>query len=95
LQRYTEGLRSSAELAMDRWHRNLELLLGKLEALSPFAVLQRGYSLVRDPKTGRVLTRASHFSLGQQAEVVLADGKLEVTINEVVKSDEVAAGTKS
>lgn len=94
LQRYAEALHSSVEFSLNRRHRDLELLLSKLEALSPFAVLQRGYALVRDPNTGRVLTRAECLSSGQQAEVIFADGKLNVTVNEVVKDDEVAFGAK-
>jgi exodeoxyribonuclease VII large subunit len=68
----------------------MDLLVGKLEAMSPFSVLQRGYALLRDPQTGRVLTRTDHFEVEQKAEVVLADGKLEVTVDKVVKSDETA-----
>ena len=63
-------------------------MAGKLEALSPFAVLKRGYALVRDPITGKVLMRVGHFAVGQRAEVLLADGKLDVTVNEVMSNDE-------
>lgn len=90
LRRYADALRTSTEVAFGKHRRKLDLLAGKLEALSPFAVLQRGYALVRDPKTGQVLTRAGSFEVGQKAEVVLADGKLEVTVDEVVKGDETA-----
>lgn len=95
LNRYADALRSFVEFALSQRRRRTELLAGKLEALSPFAVLQRGYALVRDPSTGRVLTRTEHFAERQQAEVILADGKLKVTVDEVVKSDEVASGTNS
>ncbi|MEZ8221268.1 Exodeoxyribonuclease VII large subunit [Candidatus Fervidibacteria bacterium JGI MDM2 JNZ-1-D12] len=95
LNRYADALRSSVEFALSQRRRRTELLAGKLETLSPFAVLQRGYALVRDPATGRVLTRTDHFAEGQQAEVILADGKLKVTVDEVVRNDEVASGTNS
>lgn len=87
LNRYADALRATIEFAFEQYRRKMDLLAGKLEALSPFAVLQRGYAIVRDAKTGRVLTRTEHFEVGQEAEVVLADGKLEVTVNEVVKDE--------
>jgi len=88
LHRYNEALQTAVGLALNKCRRKLELMAGKLEALSPFAVLQRGYALVRDPITGKVLMRVGHFAVGQRAEVLLADGKLDVTVNEVMSNDE-------
>ena len=88
LHRYNEALQTAVELALNKCRRKLELMVGKLEALSPFAVLQRGYALVRDPMNGKVLTRVEHFTVGQRAEVLLADGKLDITVNEVMGDDE-------
>jgi len=88
LHRYNEALQTAVELALNKCRRKLELMAGKLEALSPFAVLQRGYALVREPLTGKVLTRVGNFTVGQRAEVLLADGKLDVTVNEVMGNDE-------
>ncbi|MFA0744384.1 MAG: hypothetical protein LASZOEIN_001174 [Candidatus Fervidibacter sp.] len=88
LHRYNEALQTAVGLALNKCRRKLELMVGKLEALSPFAVLQRGYALVRDPITGKVLMRVGHFAVGQRAEVLLADGKLDVTVNEVMSNDE-------
>ncbi len=93
LSRYADAIRSFAEFVLNQRRRKVEILSGKLEALSPFAVLQRGYALVCDPNTGRVLTRTSHFAAEQQVEVILADGKLKVTVDEVMKSDETANRT--
>ncbi|MCS7192526.1 MAG: exodeoxyribonuclease VII large subunit [Armatimonadetes bacterium] len=95
LHRYADALRSSAEFSLSQYRRKLELLANKLEALDPFAVLQRGYALIREPKTGRVLTRIAHFSERQQAEIILADGKLKVTVDEVVKNNEVTNAANS
>ncbi|MFN4180266.1 MAG: exodeoxyribonuclease VII large subunit [Armatimonadota bacterium] len=95
LHRYADALRAAIEVAFGQYRRKVDLLVGKLEALSPFSVLQRGYALLRNPQTGQVLTRTDHFEVGQKAEVVLADGKLEVTVDEVVKSDETADRTNT
>ncbi|MFN3421139.1 MAG: exodeoxyribonuclease VII large subunit [Armatimonadota bacterium] len=95
LHRHASALRSAIDVAFGQYRRKMDLLVGKLETLSPFSVLQRGYALLRDPQTGQVFTRTDHFEVGQKAEVVLADGKLEVTVDEVVKSDEIADGTNT
>ncbi len=95
LHRYADALRAAIEVAFGQYRGKMDLLIGKLEALSPFSVLQRGYALLRDPQTGRVLTRTDYFEVGQKAEVVLADGKLEVTVDEVLKSDEIADGANT
>ena len=63
-------------------------LAAKLDTVSPFAVLQRGYALLRDPHTHAVLTRAAQVSAHQPIEIVLADGALRATITEVMHHDE-------
>lgn len=90
LRRYSQALLANAEIALSKHRRRLELLAGKLEAMSPLAVLQRGYALLKDPLTGKVLTRSKHFAVGQNVEVLLSDGKLQVTVNEVMGNDEVS-----
>ena len=52
----------------------LEVLAGRLDALSPLKVLARGYSVTR--KAGRVLTRAADASAGDELETRLADGEI-------------------
>ncbi|WP_148235854.1 exodeoxyribonuclease VII large subunit [Thermaerobacter marianensis] len=62
--------------------RRLEGLAGRLEALSPLAVLRRGYSITRDAE-GRVLTDATAVTPGQAIEVLLARGRLEAEVRAV------------
>jgi exodeoxyribonuclease VII large subunit len=70
-------------------HRQrLTALAATLDSVSPYAVLQRGYALLRDPHTHAVLTRAAQFSTNQSIEIVLADGALRATITEVMHHDE-------
>jgi exodeoxyribonuclease VII large subunit len=49
---------------------------GRLSALSPAAVLERGYSITRDPETGRVVQSAADVADGQCIETVLHRGRL-------------------
>jgi exodeoxyribonuclease VII large subunit len=70
-------------------HRQrLTALAATLDSVSPYAVLQRGYALLRDPHTHAVLTRAAQVLAHQPIEIVLADGALRATITEVMHHDE-------
>jgi exodeoxyribonuclease VII large subunit len=70
-------------------HRQrLTALAATLDSVGPFAVLQRGYALLRDPHTHAVLTRVAQVSVNQPIEIVLADGALRATITEVMHYDE-------
>ena len=53
-----------------------------LEALSPLAVLGRGYGLVLDD-TGKPRPRAADFGVGDGLEVLMADGSLDCTVDRV------------
>ncbi|MFQ3610910.1 MAG: exodeoxyribonuclease VII large subunit [Fimbriimonadales bacterium] len=88
IDRHAKSLHTNMRTHIERCRNTLESRLGKLEVLNPYAVLQRGYALLRDPETKCVLSRASQFVPHQQAEVVVADGSLQITVNEVVIDDE-------
>ena len=70
------------------YKQHLTYLAATLSSVGPFAVLQRGYALLRDPHTHAVLTRAAQLSANQSIEIVLVDGTLRATITEVMHHDE-------
>lgn len=51
-----------------------------LEAVSPHAVLARGYSIVRSPVTNKVLHSAQQAGIGDGLEILLHKGRLDVTV---------------
>ena len=61
----------------------LRVLEGRLRALSPLAVLGRGYALVTD-ETGVVLRRASAALPGQGIRVRLQEGVLRARVEEAL-----------
>ncbi len=63
--------------------RSLEALAGKLDALSPLKVLDRGYSLTRGPD-GQVLRSCTGLHQGDDVTVTLRDGDLLTRIEEIV-----------
>ena len=61
-------------------------LLSKLETLSPVSVLSRGYGFVIDGD-GRTVKTVDKVSVGQELEVRIFDGKLDVTVNGVSREE--------
>jgi len=83
-RRDVQGLSKRMGLAMNgRLTRNrdtLKRLEQNLSALSPQLVLDRGYSIVRDSRSGEVITRAAQVEIGSSLDVVLADGSLKAVV---------------
>lgn len=67
------------ELRLHRRRSALESLMGKLDALSPLRVLERGYTLVRDPSQKSVILKsAGQIKSEQELEITFYDGKRTV-----------------
>jgi exodeoxyribonuclease VII large subunit len=75
-------LTTAASTALARRRRGMEALAGKLEALSPLQVLERGYSLARGPD-GHVITSAKQVEPGAAVTVLVRDGELHTRVEEV------------
>ena len=67
------------EFFLQRRQSQLQQWSGKLDALSPLRVLERGYTLVRDPsRGGAVLRSAEQVKAEQELEITFYDGKRTV-----------------
>lgn len=62
-------------------HR-LAMLTARLDGVSPLATLGRGYSITRT-QSGEVISRAAQVSAGQTLVTTLAEGHLQVRVEEV------------
>jgi exodeoxyribonuclease VII large subunit len=60
-------------------HR-LELAMRGLHSVSPLATLDRGYAIVEDASTGKVLLKASDAAPGDNIRARLAEGELIATV---------------
>jgi exodeoxyribonuclease VII large subunit len=74
-QRIDEAVRRQLE----QRRRSVETLMGKLDALSPLRVLQRGYAVARDAD-GRVLTEARGVLPGTAFRLLLSQGALDCRV---------------
>ena len=77
-------LQSAGQQMTERKKQTLGAAVGKLEALSPLAVLQRGYAVAPD-RDGGVATSASAFEVGQSMTVRFADGAVNATVQSIEK----------
>lgn len=66
------------------WQRRarLERLTGQMEALSPMAILERGYALVFD-SSGKVLKDAAGVKLGDEIKARLTRGEIGATVKTI------------
>jgi exonuclease VII large subunit len=61
----------------------------RLQALNPKAVLERGYSLTTNQRTGKVITAAADVAAGDVITTELArQERIESTVDKVITSPE-------
>ncbi len=82
-QRLATGAR---RLVSDADHR-VALLGRALHSVSPLATLERGYAIVKDAASDRVLMRAADISEGDDIRAHLASGELVATVKQVIDDD--------
>ena len=57
----------------------LDALAGRLEALSPLGILQRGYTITTSKRTGQILRQAAEVAAGEKLITRFSDGRIEST----------------
>jgi exodeoxyribonuclease VII large subunit len=92
LQLQKELLRHREELLVRSLRKKLDQLKTSLarrgavlDALSPLKVLERGYSVAKDPK-GRALRSVAQVAVGDAVQVQVADGLIHATTTKVSRS---------
>ena len=83
-QRLSTGARGAVA---ENSHR-LELAMRGLHAVSPLATLDRGYAIVEDVQSGKVLMNASDASTGDDVRARLAQGELIATVISTKEADD-------
>ncbi len=78
-------LTNSGTSSVDRLMNRFNIAERALQSVSPLATLERGYAIVSDTETGKVLTDASVTKPGTGITARLASGSLLATVDEVKK----------
>jgi exodeoxyribonuclease VII large subunit len=76
LPRQGEMLRAAMNRRLDRQRERLEALARQLQAVSPTAILDRGYSVTTDEE-GRVIRSTGDVAEGQAIRTRVADGEFD------------------
>ncbi|MFK5926476.1 MAG: exodeoxyribonuclease VII large subunit [Desulfuromusa sp.] len=85
LQQLQSRLRLSMNQTIHQKIHQLALLTGRLETLSPLAVLSRGYAIVKRSETGAVVHDAAQLQTGDRLQIALAVGQVAATVVEIDK----------
>ena len=85
LPRLEGHLRRAASLSLALQRQRTSGLAGRLQALDPAQVLQRGYAWVTD-ESGRAVVSVAQMQPGARLQAVLADGTAGVTVTDVEPS---------
>lgn len=69
------------------WRTRLQGLQARLDILNPRAALARGFAMVEDAATGRLITRADEAWSGQEIRVHVHKGRLDAQVHAVSVED--------
>jgi exodeoxyribonuclease VII large subunit len=87
MARMEQRLETRMRQQLDARKRAFAGAAGKLDALSPLSVLERGYSITRDP-AGHVVTRARNVKPGDNVKVRLSRGELDCRVESTSGDDD-------
>ncbi len=77
LQTAMRGLARGVRTGVERRRSALSLQAGRLESLSPLAVLARGYAMVQRQRDGLIVRRREEAPVGERLRIRVAEGEIE------------------
>ena len=81
-----ETLIFSLQERIDTYHRRLELAANSLEVGSPLAVLARGFSVVVNERTGKILRKGTDVKAGDLLSIRPMEGLVKAVAEEIAES---------
>jgi exodeoxyribonuclease VII large subunit len=87
VERLTASLQSDMRRRLVHARHGVAAAAGRLDSLSPLAVLSRGYSLTRRPD-GHVIRRAAEVQPGENLQVLLGEGRLDCRVEATREHDD-------
>ena len=82
-----QRLRSAGQNQVERLRQRLRIARRSLDAVSPLATLDRGYAIVTDAESGRLITDAKEAPAGHRVVARLARGRLDATVERSTEDD--------
>ncbi len=87
LQQLRLHLQQAMTGIVDQQRHELALLSGRLQTLSPLAVLARGYAIVKQKETGAIIHTAEQLKIGDQLQIDLAHGEAAATVTQIYRKE--------
>ena len=81
LEQLSERLETIARTSLGRRRGALAAAAGRLDAVSPLRVLERGYAVVVNPRDGRAVTDAATVAPGDELAIRLKRGRLRARVS--------------
>lgn len=78
-----QRLRRAGTSLLERRQERLAATVRQLQALSPLATMQRGYSILRRPQDGAVVTSVGDLDVGAPLQGLLRDGSVDLEVQSV------------
>lgn len=79
---------STGPRILDRKRSSIGVAAASLEALSPLAILSRGYSATFRADSARVVSSVSHVQPADEVIVRVADGRIAATVTNTMREDQ-------
>jgi len=83
-----QRLRRAGKIPLAAIENRLALAIRGLHAVSPLATLERGYAIVTDTISGKVVTDAATVAAGSAIEARFARGRISATVSQSSDGDE-------
>lgn len=77
-------LRIIFEKTLGEKRQRLKNVVGKLEVLSPLAILSRGYSITKNAESGQVIAVSCEVAVGDEMDTILKDGSIRSKVLKTV-----------
>ena len=84
LQQYSHNNLNYIKLILSKNTAGFRELAARLQALSPLAILSRGYSITRSVSQAAVIRNSNDVRVGQDLEILLARGALFCTVKRIL-----------
>ncbi len=79
---------NSEKNVLEKFQNSLSLNLSRLESLSPLAILNRGYAVLKNVETGDTIRSIAELKRNDSLETILKDGSAFVRVEDVKKRKE-------
>ncbi len=79
-----EDIEEAMKLRIKDTRKIVENCRNLLESSSPQTIFDRGYSMVRDKATGKIIRKSTEVKAGSEIEIIPSKGKIDATVNSVV-----------